>query len=421
MHELTKPRCGRTACAARTPRIWLRQWAGLLLAIIAVSTAGCKSDYPASARQALPGDSKEARQVKTARVAETPFGETVTANGTLAAYDQTTVSVKVPGRVKSISVDLGTVVRRAQAIAQIEPDDYKLRVQQSEAALAQARARLGLAPDGTSDQVDPEQTATVRQARAVLDEAKFNRDRAERLVAQGVIARAEFDSVDSVYKVAQGRYQDAIEEIRNRQAVLSQRRSELALARQQLADTTVYSPLDGIIQEKRTSVGEYLSAGTAVVNIVRMDPLRLRAEVPERAAATVRSGQNVRVTVEGDANVYMGQIKRLSPVIAEQNRMLLVEADVRNDGKLRPGSFARAEIVTNDAKMAVAVPNRAIVTFAGIEKVIVVQNGKALEKPITTGRRNGDLTEIIAGVNVGDQVIVDPGNLQSGQAVQVVE
>ena len=101
--------------------------------------------------------------------------------------------------------------------------------------------------------------------------------------------------------------------------------------------------------------------------------------------------------------------------------MLLVEADVRNDGKLRPGSFARAEIVTNDAKMAVAVPSKAIVTFAGIEKVIVVQNGKALEKPITTGRRNGDLTEIVAGVNVGEQVIVDPGNLQSGMTVQVVD
>src|SRR5690349_13493672 len=185
---------------------------GVSLLLAALFFASCKSDYNASARQGQGrADGKAARQVKTTAVAETPFGETVTANGTLAAYDQTTVSVKVPGRVKSISVDLGTVVRRGQAIAQIEPDDYKLRVQQSEAALAQARARLGLAPDGTSDQVDPEQTATVRQARAVLDEAKFNRDRAERLVAQGVIARAEFDSVDSVYKVAQGRYQDAIE------------------------------------------------------------------------------------------------------------------------------------------------------------------------------------------------------------------
>ena len=383
---------------------------------------GCKSDYPAAARQSRAGgDAKEARQVKTVAVVETPFGETVTASGTLAAFDQTTVSVKVPGRLRAISVDLGTVVSRGQVIAQLEPEDYKIRVQQAEASLSQARARLGLTPDGTNDNVDPEQTATVRQARAVLDEARFNRDRAAKLVEQGVIAKSDFDTANAAYKVAEGRYQDAYEEIRNRQGVLAQRRSELALARQQLKDTAVYAPLDGIVQEKRASVGEYLASGAPVVNIVKMDPLRLRAEIPERESRNVHSGQNVRVTVEGDPNVYLGQIRRLSPVITEQNRMLMVEADVRNNGSLRPGSFARAEIVTNDARMAITVPNNAIVTFAGIEKVIVVQNGKALEKPITTGRRSGEWTEIVAGVNLGEKVIVDPGNLQSGQAVAVVE
>ncbi len=404
----------------------LRDWArifhlAVLICAFVFTLGACKSDYPSTSRQNRPGEARAPRQVKTARVEETPFGEAVTVNGTLAAYDQTTASVKVPGRLRAISVDLGSVVRRGQVIAQVEQQDYALRVQQAEAALAQARARLGLSPDGKDDRVDPEQTGTVRQARAVLDEARASRDRSAKLVEQGVIARSEFDTADVTYKVALSRYQDAIEEIRNRQALLAQRRSELSLARQQLADTSVYAPLDGIVQEKRASVGEYLAAGAPVVSIVRMDPLRLKAEVPEREAGNVRSGQNVRVTIDGDSNIYLGQIKRLSPVIAQQSRMLLVEADVRNDGALRPGSFAHAEIVTNDAKMVVTVPTKAIVTFAGIEKVIVVQNGKAVEKPVTTGRRNGEWTEIVAGVNVGDRVLVDPGNLQSGQPVEVVE
>ncbi|HSK63020.1 MAG TPA: efflux RND transporter periplasmic adaptor subunit, partial [Pyrinomonadaceae bacterium] len=325
------------------------------------------------------------------------------------------------GRIRTISVDLGTVVSRGQVIAQLDNTEYRLRVQQQEASLAQARARLGLAPDGTDDRVSPENTATVRQARAVLDEARHSRERAARLVEQGVIAKAEFDAANATFKVAEGRYQDAYEEIRNRQGVLAERRSELALARQQLKDTAVVAPLNGIVQEKVASVGEYLAAGAPLVNIVRMDPLRLRAEIPERESQIIRTGQDVRVTVEGDPIVYLGKIKRLSPVIAEQNRVLMVEADVRNNGQLRPGSFARAEIVTNDAKMAVTVPNNAVVTFAGIEKVIVVQNGKALEKPITTGRRSSEFTEVVAGVAVGEKVIVDPGNLQSGQAVEVVE
>ncbi|MGH9873593.1 MAG: efflux RND transporter periplasmic adaptor subunit [Pyrinomonadaceae bacterium] len=399
----------------------IRSIAGLLFCALLSVFGACRSGYQGSAQQARPGENESARHVKIARVEETPFGETVTANGTLAAFDQSTASVKVAGRLNSISVDLGSVVRRGQVIGQLEPNDYKLRVQQSEAALGQARARLGLSPDGTDDKINAEQTGTVRQAKAQLDEARLSRDRAVRLVEQGVVAKADFDSADATFKVAQSRYQDALEEIRNRQAVLAQRRSELALARQQLTDTTVHAPIDGIVQLKRASVGEYLAAGAPVVDIVRMNPLRLQAQVPERDAATVRYGQNVRVSVDGDARVYVGQIRRLSPVITQENRMLLVEADVQNDGNLRPGSFAKAEIVTNDAKMAVTVPNNAIVTFAGIEKVIVIQNGKALEKPITTGRRSGEWTEILAGLNVGDQVIVDPGNLQSGMAVEVVQ
>ena len=394
----------------------------LLCVVAALALASCKSDYQASQRQgARPGDAKAPRQVKTTAVAETPFGETVTANGTLAAFDQTTVSVKVPGRLSTISVDLGSVVRQGQVIAQIDPQDYRLRVQQADAALAQARVRLGLSPQGSDEKIDPEQTSTVRQARAVYDEARVARDRAAKLVEQGVIAKAEFDAATSAFKVAEGRYQDAYEEVRNRQGILAQRKSELALAQQQLKDTSVVAPLDGVVQEKRASVGEYLAAGAPVVNIVKMDPLRLRAQIPERESRTVHTGQDVRVTVEGDSTVYSGKVMRLSPVISEQNRILMVEADVRNNGTLRPGSFAHAEIVTNDAKMAVTVPNNAIVTFAGIEKVIVVQNGKALERPITTGRRSPEFTEIVAGVNVGEKVVVDPGNLQSGQAVEVVD
>src|SRR6266480_5673089 len=237
----------------------------LLICLVGIA---CKSGYPAGARQGA--DNKTApREVKTARVVEMPVGQTVTVNGTLAAYDHTTVSVKVPGRLKSISVDLGTVVHKGQVVAQLEQQDYKLRVEQAEAALAQARARLGLSPDGADDRVTAEETGTVRQAKAVLEDAKLKRDRAAKLVQQGITPRAEYDTVDSEYKVALSRYQDGLEEIRNRQGVLAQRRSELALAKQQLADTFVYSPLDGVVQEKKASAGEYLAAGAPVVDVVR--------------------------------------------------------------------------------------------------------------------------------------------------------
>lgn len=391
------------------------------IASLVFSAAACKSDYPASGQQRIAGDSGAARQVKVARVTELPVGASVSVTGTLAAQDQATLSVKVPGRLGTITVDLGSVVRRGQTVAQVEQQDYKLRVEQSEAALQQARARLGLAPEGNDDRVDPAQTGTVRQARAVLEQERENRKRVVALVEQGVVPRAEFDTADANFKVAESKYQDALEEIRNRQGLLAQRRSELAIARQALADTTIVAPFDGVVQEKRASVGEYLSAAAPVVTIVRVNHLRFRGEVPEREAASVRAGQPVRVTVEGDARLYAGRIIRLSPIINQQNRVLVVEAEIANPGSLRPGGFAHAEIVTNSSDTAVTVPASAVVTFAGIEKVITVEDGKAKEKPVTTGRRADAWTEVLSGVGVGEPVVVDPGNLQSGQAVNVVE
>src|SRR2546425_2586983 len=293
-----------------------------LLTLLALGSGACKSDYPTSGKAASPDSKAPARQVKTVKVAEMPIGQTVTVNGTLAAYDHTTLSLKVPGRMQTISIDLGSVVHKGQVIAQVEQQDYKLRVQQAEAALAQARARLGLSPDGADDRVSAEETGTVRQAKAVLEDAKLKRERAAKLVQQGITPRAEYDTVDSEYKVAQSRYQDSLEEIRNRQGLLAQRRSELSLAKQQLADTIVYAPMEGIVQEKKASVGEYLAAGAPVVEIVRIDPLRLRVDVPERESHSIKNGQSVRVTVEGDPESYLGYIKRLSPTITEQNRML---------------------------------------------------------------------------------------------------
>jgi RND family efflux transporter MFP subunit len=313
-------------------------------------------------------------------------------------------------------------VQRGQLIAQIEPQDYQLRVRQAEAAVAQARVRLGLPATGTNDDIELEQTSAVRQARVLAEEARANRDRLAALLEQGITPRAQVDTAEASYKVALSRLEDAREEIHNRRAVLVQRRSELEIARQQLADVSVYAPFDGAIQEKRASVGEYLAAGAPLATIVRMDPLRLRAEVPEREVPNIRVGQTVRVTTEGDPNVYTGRIARLSPSITPQNRMLMVEAEVKNtNGALRPGSFARAEIVTDDRGMSLTVPTRAIINFAGVEKIIVVKDGKAVEKPITTRRRTTEWTEVVSGVTVGEAVVLEPGNLQSGQAVTVVE
>ena len=261
--------------------------------LLVVCAAGCTGETKASQEKQASASPPQPRQVRVLEAVEQRVARTVVATGTLAAEDQVVVGTKVPGRLADIAVDMGTPVRRGQVVARLDASDYRLRVEQAEAALQQARARLGLGATGADERVDPEQTSIVRQARAVLEEAKLTRDRSAKLMEQDLIARAQLDTAEANLKVAEGRYHDALEEVRNRQALLSQRRSELELARQQLADTAMASPIDGAVAIKQASVGEYLAAGAPVATVVRLHPLRLRVNVPEREAVDVRTGQAV--------------------------------------------------------------------------------------------------------------------------------
>jgi RND family efflux transporter MFP subunit len=415
--QTTRPALGPEPDTVRPTRS-----GALCLLVAAWLAVGCQQEVPATAAPkksdaASPGP---ARAVRVVPAAGTTVARTVTATGTLAADEQVILGTKVVGRLAEISVDLGSLVQKGQPIARIDTKDYQYRLDQAVAALKQARVRLGLPADGDDDRVDATQTAVVRQAKALLDQAQLNRDRMARLSDQQFVARAELDAAVSALQVAEGRYQDALEEVQNRQGMLLQRRSEVELVRQQLADTVIASPIDGAVVERQASVGEYLAAGAPVVTLVRLHPLRLRLSVPERDALSVRRGQPVRIGVDGDPATYPGTVARLSPAIAEQNRTLLIEAEVPNtEGRLRPGSFAKAEVVVQADERIVTVPQTALVTFAGVEKVLTVKDGKSEELRVTTGRRLGDRVEIVSGVNAGQPVVDPAGNLTGGQAVTV--
>jgi RND family efflux transporter MFP subunit len=129
----------------------------------------------------------------------------------------------------------------------------------------------------------------------------------------------------------------------------------------------------------------------------------------------------VRLTAEGDTNAYSGTLSRVSPAIDEASRMLLAEADIRNDGSLRPGLFARAHIITHENDAGLSVPASALIIFAGLEKVVVIKEGRAQEKIVTTGRRGPGWVEIVLGLKAGEKVVIEPGNLRTGEAVTVAE
>jgi RND family efflux transporter MFP subunit len=155
--------------------------------------------------------------------------------------------------------------------------------------------------------------------------------------------------------------------------------------------------------------GTYVQVGETIVALVRTDPLRFRAGVPERQAARLQEGQTARIEVEGLEMPLQGVVSRISPALDVSNRSLTVEIDVPNAGtRLRVGLFAEAAVVVEPDAQAVSIPASTLRDFAGVEKVLVVEKGQVAERIVTTGRRDGDWVEVLTGLAAGEAVVRQP-------------
>jgi len=337
--------------------------------------------------------------------------------GSFAADEEVVVSAQAAGELSQLNVDFGGYVSQGQVIATIDQRDAKLKVEQAEATLKQTVARLGMKE---GEKFDSNQNADVRVAKSQLDWAKLELDRSVRLIEKGDIPRSSYDEKVTNHNLAQARYQAALDSVNQQLAAVEQQKAALELAKKALADTVVRSPISGAVKEKHASRGSYLMVNGKIVTLVKINPLRLRADIPESSVAAVRTGQTIYVTVDAFPNrTFTGRVVRIGPSLDEKTRALTVEAEVANSGNLlRPGMFAKSRLITSANAPAVMVPQRAVVPVAGLNKVFVIENGKAVERVVKTGAADGDLIEIVEGVKDGEAVATsNMDKLQTGTAV----
>jgi RND family efflux transporter MFP subunit len=338
--------------------------------------------------------------------------------GSLAADEEVVVAAQVAGELAQLNIDFGSYVTRDQVIAVIDQRDAKLKVEQAEAALKQTMARLGM-KEGVA--FDPQQSAEVKVAKASLDLAKIEFDRSTRLVENGDISRSEYDQKMISYNSAQARYQAALDAVNQQLALVEQQRSALALTKKTIVDTLVRAPISGAVKEKSVSRGTYLPVNGKIATLVKINPLRLRADIPAYAAASVKIGQMMRLNVESfPGQTFSGRVVRIGPSLNEQTRALTVEAEVANPrNQLRPGMFVTARLIMAKDTPAVMIPQRAVVSASGLTKVFVIDNGKAIERIVKTGSVDGEMIEIIDGLNDGESVALDnQDKLHTGIAVR---
>jgi membrane fusion protein, multidrug efflux system len=292
----------------------------LLIAAVAGLLAACGGGEPTEAQAQtstnLPEDMREVSALTRGiepgpieGVIEEPASVVtdgfLTANGEFVSPASSNVAPKIPGRVERIHVDEGARVQRGQPLLTLESDYFRLDVERARAELERATALRAEAERELGRKQELRQKDSVPQA--VLDRAKAAHDQAV--------------------------------------AAHSGASTGLRIANQRLADAVIRSPLTGVVAEKRTDAGEFLGDGGVAFVVIQTAPLKLRFMVPEKYLAQIRPGQSVTAKVDPyPGETFKGTIRTVGGVIDPQTRTMFAEAEFANeDGRLRPGLFARVE------------------------------------------------------------------------------
>jgi membrane fusion protein (multidrug efflux system) len=309
-----------------------------------------------------------------------PYIETT---GTLKPDEEVAVSSEVDGIVRKIKVEEGTTVHSGMLLVEINEIDYLLERKRSDAALKQAQANLA--------------------------NAKSEFKRKESLFQEELITKQQFDDIATKVALTE--------------ADLDRAKATLETSKEKLARTKVYSPLVGAVKEKKISVGDYVRNGTPLLQLIKIDPLKLDFTISEKDAALVKIGQEVAFNVDSyPGKDFKGKITLLYPHVEEKTRTLLAEAIVPNGNHLlRPGYFARTLIYTSAARGGVMCPITALLhDNANIRIFVVDSDGKAHERIVKLGGKYGEYVEILEGLKDKELiVVVGQNNLSEGVKVNV--
>jgi RND family efflux transporter MFP subunit len=355
------------------------------------------------------------------------------ANGSLAPNQQADVAAETSGKVAAVGVDLGSTVRKGQMLIKIDDADFRIRIQQAQAQLDQAKAtlrqneaKIGLRP---GQKFNPENVPEVAAARSALALAETNLRRYEKLVETGDVSRSAYDQQKSQRDQLAEQHQALIHQaqqnyaaVANAQGAVDAAASQLSLAKRNLGYTVVVSPMPGYISDRPADLGEYVSPQQKVATVVNLNPLRVRIDVPEQAIPQIHTGESVSVSVAGYPNRnFAGRVARVSPNVTASSRTLTVEADVENSkAELKPGQFATVRILLPQSEPAVLVPVRALRTVSGSTYVYVIKNGHAEQRLVQTGQTEGGLVELKSGV-AADELVATSNVDQLSDGVTVVQ
>ena len=389
-----------------------------VVAALAVGAVGCSKSETAQARS---GEST-AKQVRVEAVRKDSVRRAVDVVGTLAAVDQVTISSEADGKVSRILADLGDRVTAGQVLIKIDSEKQQYTYEQQQAALARALAQYGATDP--QNLPDIEKTPDAQRANADLVQATQAFDRANELFKRTLISQQALDDARAALQSKRAIYNAALQNGKNLRASIQASEATMKLAGRQLRDTDIRAPFDGFVEKRLVNLGELVKTQMPVMAVVRLNPLKVIAEIPEKMAPWISPGQAVDLQVDAyQGRKFTGKVSRISPGVNASTRAFPFEALVPNtDSVLKPGTFARVHIESGQIDDVLTLPYAALQYRYGVNRVFVVNGDKLAMRELSVGERLGDRIEVVSGVKAGERVAVtDVDTLADGTVVAVTK
>lgn len=403
----------------------MAKWKALGAVIMAASliSAGC-SESSDSSPDHLP-------VVQVWKAASVPAGVTVT--GKIAAAEEIQVVSKVSGRIASVAVQEGSVVRKGDVLVTLEAGDYQDQINQAEAAIAGAQARLREAQAGTRTQQLQQLASTVEQAEASFKVAENNYNRMKSLFNSGALSQAELekasldlekartglDQARAQYDLAkEGPTADTVAAL---QAEVNRLNASLEMAKNGYANTVITAPISGIIAKRNADPGEMAQAGAPLVVLVQMDKVKVEASVPQEQINQFTPGTVVDVRVaSAGGRLWKGVVEFVSPIADANSSSFPVKMKLDNqDGSLRAGMVAEIALQGESAQ-GIKVPSSALVTREDKQYIYTVADNVVHQKEVSVSQVDGEWAVVTSGVNENDQLVLHPTDeLSEGSKVIV--
>lgn len=389
------------------------------IAVVAALAAGPAACSKSETAQAHSRD-VAAKPVRVEAVRQDSVRRAVDVVGTLAPVDQVTISSEADGKVSRILADLGDRVKAGQVLVQIDNEKQQYTYEQQQAALARALAQYGATDPGHLPEI--EKTPDAMRANSDLVQATQAFNRASELSKRNLISQQALEDAQATLQSKRAIYNSALQTGKNLRASIQASEAAMKLANRQLRDTRIRAPFDGYVEKRLVNLGELVKTQMPVMAIVRLDPLKVTAEIPERMAPWISAGQTVDLQVDAyQGRKFAGKVSRISPGVNPSTRAFPFEALVPNrDTALKPGTFARVHIESGKIDTVLTLPYAALQYRYGVNRVFVVNGDKLAMRELNVGERVGDRIEVISGVKAGERVAVtDVDTLTDGALVAV--